>query len=44
MNDDIFGDWIDDFLSEENEQEDLFFDDIEQAEFTDDNGVNGYDL
>ena len=44
MNDDIFGDWIDDFLSEENEQEDLFFDDIEQAEFADDKGVNGYDL
>jgi len=43
MNDELFGDWIDEFLSEQTEDEYALFDDDYDANFTDDYGVNGYE-
>lgn len=43
MGDNLFGDWIDQFLSEESDDTDALFDDDYDAQFAEDYGVNGYE-
>lgn len=43
MNDQLFGDWIDEFLNEQLEDDSDLYDDAHLDQFTEDYGVNGYE-